>query len=237
MATTKTKSNFKYYNDNGITIVNYVWFKLLGNKGEIKRDYPNSACFAPILHNAIDNDAGGVQVYHERTAVPYPIPAIERWINDINELGFPCSFQTPCQDCNPDKYSFNVKFSDYEYKAHLASTLMLIRALYERGICRVPEIYFNMLDENPKADKFEVLQNAHKELTNHFDSHDYYAYPNTNHMITNAGNGKNITKKALFDRYKACGIKVLGQHKSNQDKAENYRWGSVLRITDKWKGE
>lgn len=189
----------KYY-DNKAKLTNYVWFKLLDKNGKLIKDYPKAACFAPITSFTIPENTDTILIYHEKKAVPYDESAIKRWIADINEMGFPCSFASPCQDCDPEHHYFRVKVEDLENKAHLLSTLMLIRAIYEDSICKVVEKYFQAIDENPDIDKFDLLQTAHKDLG---------GYAHTGHMITHSYNGKNINRETLFKRYKEFKIKVL----------------------------
>lgn len=103
-------------------------------------------------------------------------------------------------------YHFEIKLSDYKYKSHLVSALMLVRCLTETGICKVPEIYFQMLDANPNLDRFDALQTAHKKL------HDMNISANSNHMITyRANSANNVSMETLLKNYKNCGVEVLGR--------------------------
>lgn len=111
-------------------------------------------------------------------------------------------------------YHFDIRFADFEYKSHFVSTLMFVRCLTESGICKIPEIYFQLMDKNPNADKFDMLQTAHKK------EH----YGNINHMATHIQNGSNVSKETLLARYQACGVKVR-EHK-----------GYNIGQSDKWNG-
>ncbi len=245
-----------YYMANTPTTT-YVWFKLLDATGKELRNFESQACFSPITYSKIPDGTAVVLVRHRKANVPYGVDEIKRWVADLNEIGFPCSFiegeiQSACekrkqfvcatthvdtqeiaqkllchgqeqeeqsQSSEKDWHHFEVKVDDFKYKAHFVGTLMLLRCLTESLICKVPEIYFQMMDENPDADKFEVLQNAHKRLGEYGHNDSWH---NTNHMVTYEGNGANITKQKLWARYEKCGLKVLGDGSSRQ--------------SDKWNG-
>ncbi len=229
----------KYYNEKTAT-VKTVSFKLLDKTGKVISNHTDEACFSAITYYPIPNGVSVVAVHHRKSMVPYDVPAIKRWIADINEMGFPCSFvddtiqtdfekqkaflQTTVhanmaelaqkllrhgEEDKPkdskDEYVFEVRLDDFEYKSHFISTLMLIRCLTESLICKVPEIYLQMMDANPGASKFETLQNAHKKLGRYGVDGNH----NTNHMITFADNGSNVSKETLWKRYKDCGYKVF----------------------------
>ena len=186
----------KYYDSTKRTN-DRVWFKLLDKDGRVIKEQRNDACFSTITYYTIPAETVTILIYHAKDAVPYSVENIERWIKEINELGFPCSFEVTLTN----DYHFTIKVADYVYKTHLVSTLMFIRCLYETGIAYIPERYFQLLDEKPDRDKFEAIQIAHKTAPEYF---------NWNHTVTSKENGSdNVTKDVLWGRYAADGYKVL----------------------------
>lgn len=220
--------DYKYYKD--IPTTSYVSFKLLSANRRLIIDYANNPCFANIAHG-FDEKTRFIQVYHEKRKVPYSVNEVKRWIDDLNEVGFPCSFENDLdkliaqqvaylnstvnndlenmalmvlrhgKEVPETHYNFFVKTNDFTNKNHLFSTLFLIRCLFESGINRVPEEYFKLMDNEPTLDKFDACQTAHKIVSNTTKKYDPLIYANTGHMITFDGNGKNITKAALMERF------------------------------------
>lgn len=212
----------KYYNA-ATRVVSTVDYKLLDAVGNVNNEYNFAACFANISQATIPPEVDAILIHHKKELIPYNTESITRWINDINEIGFPCSYISH-SDQNKDSvarsfdkrllcyenilskltncHCFFVKLDEYENKPHLVSTLMLIRALYERGICKVPDLYMQLMDNEPAADKLEILQVAHKTPQTYED------YANSNHMVTFRGNGNNVKKETLFGRFKACNFGV-----------------------------
>ena len=223
----------KYYID--IPTTNYVYFKLLDKSDKVIENCPNYPCYGSIAHG-FNTKATKIHVYHEKTKVPYNTDCIKRWIADLNEMGFPCSFiedelpddtvkQTRhCKDTvndglsnmallimrhgqQPDPgpnsfHNFYVDLNQYENKNHLFSTLSLIRCLTETGICKVPEVYFGLMDAEPQRDKLDACQASHKIVSSKEKKYDPMSYANTGHMVTYDGNGKNIAKEKLMERFK-----------------------------------
>jgi len=222
----------------------YVWFKLLDKNGKVLRDYPSAACFGAI-NTTMDSNTATIHVYRPKNLMPYNVPEIKRWINDINEMGFPCEFDYDSNSVGDSEkqekwanesvkkdlsdlaltirrhgspapvdpnqyYNFYVHLKYYVNKSHVFSTLSLIRALSESYMSTIPEIYFETMDKNPNADKFQALQDAHK--TGRTSGH--------SHAVTYNGNGSNVSHKKLMDRFK--------------EKADIYN--SRLAIHAAWKG-
>lgn len=218
---------FRYYKNAPVN--HHVWFKLIG-AGELVEDFADAACFGVITHG-FDHRADMVQVYHQKHWIPYDRTSIERWINDINEMGFPCFFK---EDEDPiflkvgsylretindgvedtalmllrhgeplpkSYHNFFVSLHEYKDKNHFFSTLSLIRCLIQSGINRVPEEYFKLMDETPSRDKFEAMQTAHRIVSCKNTPYDPKTYAPTGHMVTFDGNGQNITKDALMARF------------------------------------
>lgn len=212
----------KYYTEAETT--SYISFKLFSKNGKVVKDFKNAACFADIMNCSLNDwaddsdDLDKVIIYCPKKQIAYKIENIERWITDLNEIGFPCQFVDSSialaqksfldktikqeyvkmakhildgsENVDTDKYNFEVKLSNYEYKLHYLSTFMLIRCLIEYKINEIPDMYFSMLDENPKADKFDLIQIAHKQDI--FGGH-------SGHMITFHGNGGEYIPK--FGKY------------------------------------
>lgn len=230
---------------SGILTTTHVKYKLLDNTGKVVKSYPDEICFRAITYAPIPEATSVIHIYHEKSMVPYRVPEIRRWINDITEIGFATTFvedvtsdatkqqnfiagtvqtdmceigqkllrhghEAPPDDEDP-YYHFEIKLSDYKYKSHLISALMLVRCLTETGICLVPEIYFDILDKNPNADKFDTLQTAHKDLNKRLSKSNY----NYNHMITWVDNGTNVDPKTLLTRYQNCGFDVWTKEARN----------------------
>lgn len=181
----------KQYRKNNSTTF-YVSFNLLGENNKIIQQHTNAACFGAIF-NKITNKAKTIVVYHQRNMVPYDDNAIGRFIYDLNEMGFPC---THTIDHKYLKVRF--KLQDYKYKAHILSALTIIRVLWETGLCGIPETYFQIMDDNPNADKFDVIQTAHKKIGG-------MSY---GHMITYSNNGINEKRINFFNKCAASGLKV-----------------------------
>jgi hypothetical protein len=241
--------DFKYYKD--IPTTTYVWFKLLDKAGKLLEDFPDHPCYGSIAHG-FDKKTRQIHVYHDKDKVPYDVACVKRWIADLNEMGFPCTFveeedtiagkqekfigttvNEGLEDMalsllrhgnepTPATFNFFVDLDDYNDKNYLFSTLSLIRCLTEGGICRVPEEYFKLMDESPNMDKFEACQAAHKLVSKRDKPYDPKNYANTGHMVTFDGNGDNISRAELTKRFK--------EHKTNlRDKG-------YLKINANWNG-
>jgi hypothetical protein len=114
-------------------------------------------------------------------------------------------------DRGHEHYYFEVKLKDFVHKSHFISTLMLIRCLTETGVCETPNIYFQLMDKDPSADKFDIMQTAHKN-----------SYGNINHKITYSGNGNNVKKEVLWARYEADGVGPLEHKGHNLGQSEKW---------------
>jgi hypothetical protein len=101
--------------------------------------------------------------------------------------------------------------SKFNYKSEAMITLFLIRNLHERGVRYMVDYYFKLLHENPKADKFEVLQNAHKMVNIQYNDNEYSS---TNHMVTHSQNGNNVTRKQLNANIAKTKAGVYGEYDS-----------------------
>ena len=199
---------------------NRVSFSLLDKNGDVLRKHEEAACFSILSQYSIPKDIRSIRIFHKKSLVPYNNKSVERWIADINEAGFPCSL-IPAEKSGEDAYVFEVNFKNFTYKAHLIHTLMLIRALYERYICVVPEIYFQMMDKNPSLDKFHAIQLAHRY---DFKDHPHSGWQNSNHMITYNGNGKPISYEKLLENYQSCRKVYYGKPGEYQSLGYSGKW-------------
>jgi hypothetical protein len=168
-----------------------AFFKFLNDKNEVipegngYQTYAQGtarACYGSFFAGAIPQKATKILVFHTRPTVPYTRVAIKRYIDDLNELGFPCHYMRNLTN----EIRIEFRFKEYKYKVHLLSALTLIRVLWEHAYAKIPEIYFQAMDANPKADKFEELQKAHKKISNY-----------GGHTVT----GSNIKTNATLENY------------------------------------
>lgn len=227
----ETQLPIKYFINNKL-FIQYVSFSLLKNDGSVLSDHPDSACFAIISTRTIHKDTAKIFIYHPKEYMGYGTESIERWIKDINEFGFPCSYI----GSNNINHNFQINLSDFKYKCHLLTTLMLLRVLWEPIANKIPEIYFQMIDKNPNGDKFDYIQTAHKSLPTGYDSKTGHYHPTpTGHMATYSGNGKNVSKETLFKRYEESKIEVFHIHQPYDYK--NPKGYTSITQNDKWNGD
>lgn len=167
------------YNDDGKNLTTYVNYRVYNKNGILINDVQDTSCFSSFTYYPIDDKVDKIVIYHNLSRIPYGKHTIEAWIQNLNELGFPCSIEF-------DSYNalFTVKPSNFTKKFHFNSTLQLIRCLYESYICYVPEIYFSLISGKNLIDKFTAIQLAHLQL------HGYKrgSMANYNHMITSKHN-------------------------------------------------
>lgn len=183
----------KYYKDSA-NVHNKVNYCYLDKDGVAFGKYQKHPCFSTITYSAIPANAHRILIFHRKNEIPYDFDTIKRWIKEINELGFPCSVEVDKYDQNI--YNFFIDLKDYKFKMHVSCTLQLIRCLFEKYICFVPEFYLKIIESNKKTDKFLALQDAHRELSEYAAS----SYFNSNHTITCKENGKiNIGREELFE--------------------------------------
>ena len=166
-----------------------VSFSLYDKEGMIIRPYPREICFSAVSYEVIPPETDHLTYWKDKVKIPYSFEICERWTKDITECGFPCSIS---QTKGAIVWKFNL--SDFKYKLHFVCALTLARALAEKGVCRLVELYFGLLEKNPKMNKFEALQLAHRNIE---DVCEYFEY-NNNHMVTYPSNGDTVTKKRIF---------------------------------------
>jgi len=157
-------------------------------------DKTRHACYALLMYG-LKKEIVKVVTIQSFEKIPYDWEIIKLWINELNEFGFPCSVEKK-EDGN---VYFTVLIKDYSGKAHLLSAFSLIRCLFERYHCYVPEIYFNLIKEKKSSkDKFLALQLAHRNLSLYKESSFY----NSGHTVINQAANNFITLKELFNNFK-----------------------------------
>jgi len=208
------KVKFKYINEElAKTLLTDVSWKVYDKDKELESwGRNNYACFSPITYEKLPEEAVRIVVTHPLALIPYSKEIIERYIKDLNEFGFPVSL-----DLTSDSARFIIDLKNYEYKIHLNSTLQLIRALYEKFICFVPEFYFSLIELSGRADslscaeKFDIFQEAHSKTSS--SASQIGGIPNSNHMVTYRGNFKSpISFEKLMNKIKATGMKVYDKY-------------------------
>lgn len=161
-------------------------------------------CFYHITYGAIQKDVTKIILFHPREKVPYKRVDIKRFIDDLNDMGFPCYYKLN----NDKEIRIELKLEDYKKKTHLTSTLTLLRCLWEgTQISTIPEAYFQILDKDKKVDKFIALQDAHRQVM-----------PYVGHVVTAKTNGNNIDKEEFFKKLAQCAIPIYG---NGQDSINN----------------
>lgn len=200
----------------------YVSYRLVDDKGQTIKTYENHACFSSVTYAAIPPDARYIVVYRSLSKVPYAHPVIQHWIKEISLLGFPCSVRRTGRG-KDSVIEVAIDLKDYALKMHVSATLQLIRCLWETGCALVPDIYFRMLkDRRLGLDvRFDLLQDAHKEVRDKKHEEASGGYANTNHQVTYKGNGSNVGREVLFKRLKATAHSVYSGEYSTLDSLWN----------------
>lgn len=177
-----------------------VNFRLEHNEGEpVPRN--GAACYSELMNRAISKSVKSVVLVESLSHLAYEEPEIKRWIADLNSLGFPCHIVSI-----EDQLQIRLILKEFKSKTHLGSTLMLLRLLWEKGMNKIPDLYFQAMDANPKADKLVQIQKAHKHpqfLKTEYKGTPYqYIYPayNAGHTVTSYKSLKNIRRSELFKR-------------------------------------
>jgi hypothetical protein len=194
---------------------NHNRFWLLDVNGVVVSKHEPRICFGDIFQYSIPDNVESILVFKNKTKVPYDEDAIVRWIDDISTMGFPCAFLGG----NDYDYIWQLLVQDFDNKPQMMSVLSLIRLLYETNGCKIPQIYFQMIDKDPDIDRFEALQIAHKKM-------DAY-YIDTDHLVTSVHIPKNIKPEVLFERYRK------NNHPTKEKGERKYR---PTLISTHWKG-
>lgn len=204
----------------------YLWVRLLDKNGKIVKDLGQQGCHG-ILNRVggLTENTATINVYRHKRYMPYDVKEVVRWISYLNEMGFPCEVKYNDDALTDERkqinwadktiksghgdmglvllrhggnppvdptqfYNFYVHLKDYANKSHLFSTLQLMRVLYEMSLNLIPEQFFTRVEKDPSTDKFQLLQDLHKSSNGY------------SHAITYNGNGKNITRDFLMERFK-----------------------------------
>lgn len=202
----------KYYDENRAKNLSaYMWYRLLDKSGKVITNYANAACYGSISGGTIPKNTAVIDVYRERKLIPYNDEAIVRYVYDLNDMGFPVTLVS-LPKTETGTIHFHVFLDNYDTKPHLISTLTLLRMMWEAGMAKTLDIYLQLMDKKPDADKLDMIQAAHKTKGSN---------ANGGHSVTYNGNGGNVDRDTLFKRF-SKGIKV---------NANGY-----LGLTTAWKG-
>lgn len=168
-------------------------YKELDNNKQVVEDHSgNLSCFSNITYKPLNHDTHYILVWEFARNIPYDDACIRDWIRDLNEMGFKCTVEKV-----DDNYNFYVpvRNEDGEFitKLEMNSCLFLIRYLYHADtISTFPNFYFEIMDELPQADKFEVMQMAHA-----YNDDPYF---NTNHSLRDSVLRKTISKERFWNK-------------------------------------
>lgn len=163
------KSVYVVKSPNPLHYVSYIVKK----KGVEKSKRDNVMCFAYLFKDGFEGDE--VVVYAPNNRICFPQPVIDRFVKEFNAVGFPVT----CAEENDVSY-FSFKVKDYTNGFQFRSALMAIRMLWEINIYHVADIFLQILDAVPEADRMYAFQMAHGygwDIPNHFQPLNY------NHMI------------------------------------------------------
>jgi hypothetical protein len=201
-----------------------VTFALEGKKKEA-REYRGQTCYSAVTQHLIPAHYQSLLIKEAVGHVPYERKECLRWVNDLNEIGFPCHFVSM-----GTHLKIRIKFKDYKSKTHMVSTLLLLRALWEQGMNRIPDVYFQAMDANPNANKLEEIQKAHKNKSLAKNGYWY----NTNHTVTSYCHPHEIEKEELFKRFEQ-GPSVYGHIERPGSQWGAAYYGGPLNISTIWK--
>jgi hypothetical protein len=195
----KLTGPYRYYKTDTLT-AQAVSYRAFDAYGTVLFSEIENQCFSGLTYNPIPSNVAKIEVTWPLEKIPYDEPVIVRWIDHISEMGF-----TNIVRFEGGEAVFAIDVAQYKWKRHLGSTLMLIRALWEMGVCLVPELYFDLLRKKRSIDKFTALQIAHKSIK----KHEIGSYAASNHMITYQGKGDaNITAANFWKKLENGDIPV-----------------------------
>lgn len=200
------KGTYKYYKKGVSPGVN-VNYDLFDKDGTIIENHREAACFHSIIYGAIPKNTKKIVVWHSLGQTPYDQTTIKKFIEELNFLKFPCSLEFKGANLQ-----ITLNLDDYKYKLHICSTLTIIRCLYEKYICYMPDHYFQLVEKDKDGDRFQYLQEAHKLLKKYEET----CYYNSNHMwcpVEYCGE-KNISQKVFWDRMEKSGLGVYDPKRS-----------------------
>lgn len=165
---------------------------MLDKDGNVVHSCRRTACFSHITYNTVPANVTRIVVVQPRANVPYPSHVIERWAREITECGFPITCEPIAADA--EEVRFVIELKDYAFKMHLNNTLILVRACFEGNgaIYQIADEYFKLIEKDSVADRFQLLQDAHKSPEVKYVSH--------NHVVTHKDNGHNVSRELFFKR-------------------------------------
>lgn len=198
----------KYYIDKVLTDIRVSW-ECRDANGKVLSGGTEQQCFSLITYGKIEEHVKSIHPFKALDKIPYSKDNISRWIEELNDLGFPCEVSFAAGIAH-----FTISLDQYKYKMHICCTLQLIRCLHESRICKVPELYFEIIDKDSECDRFDELQNAHKKAC---DVALGGYPPNMNHMITYRNNGNNVSRETLFNRIEATGHGIYSAKRESLD--------------------
>lgn len=208
------------YLDRNVALEAYISYREVMPDGRFVHVNEHVPCFYSMFQGGIQEGAVRFEFPHPRINIPYSNESIVRWIANLNEMGFPCSVEIG-ETC-----IFKLELKDYKWKLHVMSTLMLLRLLTESGLVKMPELFFQKLDEDPTQDKFKLLQWVHKGAG--------LKYINRNHMVTHNGASRydnsgapnpDVTREELEENFEASGLGVYHSGRGDRDyRAVNDAW-------------
>lgn len=197
---------YLYYTSTPVERPAYKYLKQRSNdvsvtyileSAEKKAETSRAACYASLFRQ-VPEWVESILLKEKMDRVDFDESEIKRWVDDLNEMGFPCHLEGV-----DETVRIRLVMSEYKTKVQLASALSLLRLLWESGHTHVLEWYFVKLDEDPAADKIDVIQAAHKQTQQY-----------TGHVITGINNGAaNVDRKLLLERLS----EGLGVHDRRKD--------------------
>jgi gamma-glutamyl-gamma-aminobutyrate hydrolase PuuD len=140
-----------------MTSVNY---KIIGRKEKVIRTDDGEACYSKVFRK-VYKDHKSMICYEPRIYTKNKERDIIPWIKAMNAMGFPCKYLGTAEPDNiynipVGNYMFRIDFVNYKYKNHLASTLTLMRYLYERGLENIVDHFF--VAKNARLSNFDALK-------------------------------------------------------------------------------
>jgi len=69
----------------------YISIRLLDKDGNVLNDYPAAGCHG-VIKSTMNPKTACINTYRKKSLLPYDPTEIQRWVDDLNEMGFPCTF-------------------------------------------------------------------------------------------------------------------------------------------------
>lgn len=189
------KKELKYYQYQDKAIGTSVSYYLLDDKGVKEVNYPAISCYGNILtYGIVPETCKILETYVAYVNLPYSNESVTKWVELINEWGF------PIEEVRFEENSVYFKFDldKYPTKEYLTSALMILRYLWESGFNVIPAITLDLMEENPEADTFELMLFAHSQINQYIVG----AYYNTNHMLRDGSLQRLVSKDTMLEKLK-----------------------------------